>query len=140
MDRLTSAQRSWNMSRIKGRNTAPERVVRSVLHRHGFRFLLNSNRDLPGRPDVVLRRHQVAVFVHGCFWHRHKHCRFAYEPKSNASFWFDKFKANTLRDARSRRDLRRLGWHVLVVWECQTSDRVALERRLVGALKRICDV
>jgi DNA mismatch endonuclease, patch repair protein len=119
VDRLTPEHRSWNMSRIRGRDTQPERAVRSALHRAGYRFRLH-RKDLPGRPDIVLPKHRTVVFVHGCFWHRHPGCRFAYTPKSRADFWAAKFLANVERDQRNRRDLRRLGWRVITVWECQT--------------------
>lgn len=119
------------MSRIRGRDTKPELVVRSVLHRLGFRFRVHSD-ALPGRPDIVLSRHCAAVFVHGCFWHRHPGCRYAYTPKSNVSFWKDKFERNIVRDSRNCRELQRLGWRVLIVWECQTVDRNALARRLAA--------
>ena len=134
MDLLTRKRRSWNMSRISGRNTQPELVVRSVLHRLGYRFRLHGE-GLPGRPDIVLPRHRAIVFVHGCFWHHHSGCRFAYRPKTNVAFWSDKFKQNVERDSRNRRELRRLGWHVIVVWECQTADRTALARRLATGLR-----
>jgi DNA mismatch endonuclease (patch repair protein) len=118
-DRLSRAHRSWNMSRIRGADTKPERVVRSVLHQLGFRFRLKPRR-LPGRPDIVLTRHRTVVFVHGCFWHRHPRCRFAYTPKSNLPFWLGKFTENVERDRRVRRELTKLGWRVLIVWECRT--------------------
>jgi DNA mismatch endonuclease (patch repair protein) len=103
--------------------------VRSVLHRLGYRFRLQG-RKLPGRPDVVLSRHRTVVVVHGCFWHRHARCRFAYTPKSNVSFWLRKFDENVLRDKRARRALRGLGWKVVTVWECETSDLSRLATRL----------
>jgi DNA mismatch endonuclease (patch repair protein) len=134
MDRLTRERRKWNMSRIKSRDTKPELLVRSILHGLGCRFRLKPIR-LPGRPDVVLTRHSTAVFVHGCFWHRHAGCRFAYRPKSNVDFWTEKFRQNVKRDSRNRRELRRLGWRVLVVWECEVARRVALTERLAVALK-----
>ena len=121
------------MSRIKGRDTGPELVVRSTLHHLGFRFRLHGKK-LPGLPDVVLPRHRTVIFVHGCFWHRHRGCRFAYQPKSNIPFWTDKFAQNMARDSRNRRELRRLGWRVVVVWECQAADREVLAERLVTAL------
>jgi DNA mismatch endonuclease, patch repair protein len=133
MDRLTRERRSWNMSHIRGRDTAPERTVRSVLHGLGFRFRLY-RADLPGTPDLVLARHRTVVFVHGCFWHRHSRCRYAYHPKSNRAFWSDKFSANVQRDLRNQRRLRELGWRVLVVWECQAASRPALAERLRSAL------
>ena len=133
MDRLTPEHRSWNMSRIKGRDTAPELAVRSVLHRLGFRFRLH-RRDLPGRPDIVLVRLRTVIFVHGCFWHQHEGCRFAYKPKSNAAFWLSKLAANVARDRINVRELKALGWTVLTVWECQTSDLSTLAARLAEAL------
>lgn len=129
MDRLTAQQRSVNMSRIASRDTKPELAVRSCLQRLGFRFRLH-RRGLPGTPDIVLPRHRIVVFVHGCFWHRHRECRFAYTPKSRVDFWNAKFQENINRDLRCRRALRRLGWTVLVIWGCQTVAPDALERRL----------
>ncbi len=135
MDRISSKHRSWNMSRIRGRDTGPEKIVRSVLHRMGYRFRLH-RRDLPGRPDIVLPKHNTVVFVHGCFWHRHARCRFAYTPKTRVRFWSDKFAENIRRDARTRRALQRLGWRVIIVWECQTGSTESLGRRLASALER----
>lgn len=120
------------MSRIRGRDTKPEVAVRSVLHELGFRFRLH-RKDLPGRPDIVLARHRAVMFVHGCFWHRHARCRFAYSPKSNIAFWSQKFRSNVIRDRRDRRRLRKLGWRVVVIWECEVVDRVALADRLRSA-------
>lgn len=120
-DRLSRKRRSWNMSRIRDKDTAPERLVRSALHRAGYRFRLHSKK-LPGRPDVVLPRYRTVVFVHGCFWHRHKGCRYAYTPKSRVAFWNAKFDSNVERDRRNARELRRLGWKVVTVWECE-ADR-----------------
>lgn len=129
VDRISGARRSWNMSRIGSRDTAPEIVVRSILHRLGLRFRVNV-RGIRGKPDIVLRRWQTVVFVHGCFWHRHPGCKFAYSPRSNEEFWNAKFYANTVRDQQVIADLKRVGWRVLVVWECETSDRQKLRRRL----------
>ncbi len=134
MDRLTAARRSWNMSRIRGRNTRPERRVRSVLHRLGFRFSLRRI-DLPGRPDIVLVRYGVVVFVHGCFWHRHKRCRNSVVPKTRRGFWLAKLNGNVERDGRNVRALKRLGWKVITVWECEIDDEVRLSRMLYGKLK-----
>lgn len=124
MDTLSPARRSWNMSRIRGRDTGPELALRSALHRAGFRFRLHRS-DLPGRPDIVFVGHRVAVFVHGCFWHRHAKCRFAYTPRSNVAFWTDKFQKNRARDAKAKRHLRKLGWKAVVIWECSLSDPAA---------------
>lgn len=139
MDSLSRRHRSWNMQRISGRDTRPELIVRSVLHRLGYRFRLHV-KSLPGRPDIALPRYHAIVFVHGCFWHQHRGCRFAYRPKSNITFWSEKFEQNVRRDSRNRKELRRLGWHVVVVWECQTTDRAALTRRLATKLKTIEEV
>lgn len=120
------------MSRIRARDTKPELIVRSVLHRLGFRFRL-SPRKLPGSPDVVLTRHRIAVFVHGCFWHRHRGCRFAYTPKSNVAFWQKKFADNVARDRRSHAQLRKMGWRTVTVWECQCRKPEWLKVRLAKA-------
>ena len=133
MDRLTPACRSANMARIRGKNTTPERAVRSALHRLGFRFRLH-DRSLPGTPDIVLRSRKTVVLVHGCFWHRHPRCRFAYSPKTRRDFWVTKFSENVARDRRQRNALRRAGWNVVTVWECQTTLPVTLESRLRKAL------
>lgn len=128
-DTLEACERSALMSRIRGRDTKPELVVRSLLHRMGYRFRL-CRRDLLGSPDIVLPRHGAVVFVHGCFWHRHKGCKGATTPKSNVGFWQDKFVANVERDKRNQRGLRRLGWKVVVVWECELKKPVKLETKL----------
>lgn len=135
MDRLTKEHRSWNMSRIRGKDTSPERAVRSRLHRLGFRFRLHQ-RSLPGIPDIVLSRYRTVIFVHGCFWHRHKNCRFAYSPKSRRAFWAAKFRNNQQRDARVLKELENAGWHVLVVWECELRCAAQLSKRLQTALVR----
>lgn len=134
MDRLTRERRSWNMSRITNRNTKPELSVRSLLHQLGFRFRLH-RQGLPGSPDIVLPRFRTVVFVHGCFWHRHCGCRFAYEPKSRISFWRKKFARNLERDREVRKLLRKLEWHVLIVWECELRAPLKLSKRLQRALR-----
>ena len=134
MDRISQKHRSWNMSRILGKHTRPEVAVRSLLHRHGYRFRLH-RRDLPGKPDIVLAKYQTAVFVQGCFWHRHTGCEFAYTPKSNIAFWRTKFRENVARDKRNHARLRALGWQVLCVWECETREPERLLRRVSRALK-----
>lgn len=118
-DRIT---RSRVMSRIRGYDTNPEMTVRRFLHRAGLRFRLHS-KDLPGTPDIVLPRWNTVVLVHGCFWHRHSNCHRAYMPKSNIRFWADKFAANIQRDRRKSRELKQLGWRVIVIWECALSPR-----------------
>jgi DNA mismatch endonuclease (patch repair protein) len=133
MDTLSRERRSWNMSRIKSRDTEPERIVRSTLHRLGFRFRLHVS-DLPGRPDIVLPKLRAVIFVHGCFWHRHHGCRLAYEPKSRVDFWRRKFTQNVQRDQKVRLALRHSGRRVFVVWECETRNLKLLTRRLTKIL------
>lgn len=118
--------RSRMMSGITGKNTRPEIAVRRFLHSRGFRFRLHS-RHLPGRPDIVLPRYATIVQVHGCFWHQHPGCRFAYKPASNAAFWRQKLADTVRRDARSAAALEALGWQVLTIWECEVGDPVRLE-------------
>lgn len=135
MDCLTRKHRSWNMSRIRGQDTQPERAVRSLLHSLGFRFRLHS-KQLPGRPDIVLPKYRSVVLVHGCFWHRHPHCPFAYTPKSRTDFWASKFAENVARDGRTAAALRKAGWKVIIVWECELRRPDALSRRLDRQLRR----
>lgn len=118
VDHLSEEKRSWNMSRIKSGNTKPERIVRSLLHRKGLRFRLHK-KELPGKPDIVLPKHRTAIFIHGCFWHRHKGCKDATMPKSNISFWVKKLSGNAERDKRKYRELKKAGWQVIVIWECE---------------------
>lgn len=129
MDIVTKEKRSWIMSRIRSRDTKPEFIVRSMLHRMGYRFRLH-RKDLPGRPDIVLPRHGTAIFVNGCFWHRHKGCRLSYEPKNRKRFWQKKFNDNVERDKKVRRELKELGWRVIIIWECQTRAAEALSGKL----------
>jgi DNA mismatch endonuclease (patch repair protein) len=134
-DILTPERRSWNMSRIRSKNTRPEKVVRSVLHRMGFRFRIHVD-NLAGRPDIVLKKYNTVIFVHGCFWHRHKGCKFAYEPKSRKAFWQDKFRGNICRDKASRAKLRNSGWKVITIWECMLKDQFKLEEFVKANLLR----
>ncbi len=135
MDRLTRERRSWNMSRIRSKDTAPEKAVRSALHRLGYRFRLH-RRDLPGCPDIVLPRLRTVVFVNGCFWHRHPCCRFAYTPKTRTDFWKNKFDANVLRDTAVAESLKQLGWRVLIVWGCQTRQPTELLRLMESLMRQ----
>ena len=118
VDRITKEHRSWNMSRIKGSDTKPEKMLRSALHRAGFRFRLH-DKHLPGKPDLVLRKFKAVIFIHGCFWHRHKDCDKAYTPKSNVDFWKEKFRRNIERDKQKAKELSEKGWEVVTVWECE---------------------
>lgn len=109
------------MSRIKGQNTTPELKLRSCLHRLGFRFRIHDTK-LPGKPDIVLAKYRTAVFVHGCFWHRHDGCKHTSTPKSNQSFWLEKFRRTLDRDKQNVKALNNLGWQVLIVWECEINS------------------
>lgn len=129
VDRLSPEHRSWLMSRIGGKNTRPEVLVRSMLHRLGYRFSLH-RRDLPGTPDIVLPARGAVVFVNGCFWHGHA-CKRSRMPKSRVDYWGAKIDANRLRDARKRRQLVSLGWKVVVVWECELKHPDKLESKLL---------
>ena len=133
MDQLTKQHRSWNMSRIRGKDTKPEMRVRSLLHRMGFRFRLH-RKDLPGKPDIVLPAYETVIFVHGCFWHRHPGCRFAYTPKSRVDFWQTKFRRNVERHQEVEAELEELGWRVVVIWECETASQEQLQQRLYDEL------
>lgn len=117
------------MSRVKGRDTKPERLVRSLIHRMGFRFSLH-RKDLPGRPDIVLTRHRKVIFVHGCFWHGHAGCSRATVPSTNTRFWKNKISANKARDLMAKHQLAASGWKVFVVWQCQMRSNEKLIERL----------
>ncbi len=124
-DIVSESQRSYNMSRIRGKDTKPELKVRSLLHKMGYRFRLHA-KNLPGKPDIVLKKHNTAIFVHGCFWHRHKGCKYAYKPKSNVDFWEKKFDDNVKRHREVTGQLKKLGWYVYVIWECETKNEIKL--------------
>ncbi len=134
-DRLTPSRRSWLMARVRGAHTKPEWILRCGLHRLGFRYRLGG-RGLPGRPDLVLRRYRTVIFVHGCFWHRHTGCRRASRPSSNVAFWDAKFARNLARDKANRLALMRLGWSVVVVWECELySDPLGVVKQVASRLR-----
>jgi DNA mismatch endonuclease (patch repair protein) len=135
MDTLTPEERSKLMGRIRGKNTKPELLVRSLLHRAGYRFSLH-RKNLPGKPDIVLRKYKTVVFVHGCFWHRHTGCKVASTPKSNTEFWQAKFDRNVSNDRNHRRALKNLGWHVLTVWECELRHPEKVLAKLRGKLPK----
>lgn len=129
------AQRSFNMSRIRAKDTRPEMLVRSLVHQMGFRFRLH-RKDLPGKPDLVLPGHRKVIFVHGCFWHMHR-CRYGrVTPKTNAEFWQQKRMGNVERDRRNMRELRQAGWSVLVIWECWTKRP---EEKVVPRLQKFLE-
>lgn len=132
-DVFSREKRSWLMGRVKGRDTKPEVLVRSMIHRMGFRFRLH-RKDLPGKPDIVLPKYKKAVFIHGCFWHGHKGCSRAARPTSNVDFWNRKIDGNIKRDANAQKELRGMGWKILVIWQCRIRDMAALQKRLEGFL------
>ena len=117
-----SEQRSMNMSAIKSKNTKPEIKVRKVLHSMGYRFRLH-RKDLPGSPDIVLPKYKTVIFVHGCFWHRHKNCKYASTPKTRQEFWEAKFRENINRDKLNQENLSSKGWKIIIVWECEIKDK-----------------
>lgn len=134
MDTLTPTDRSRVMRAVKSKNTEPERITRSILHALGYRFRLHVQ-DLPGKPDIVLPKYRTVVEVHGCFWHGHScgRCRI---PATHRDYWISKINRNRKRNSRTSRELKRRGWTVIVVWECQTRNVRTLRRRLARALQR----
>lgn len=138
MDKLTPQQRHNTMAAIRSANTKPEIIVRKYLWRHGFRYRLNNPR-LPGHPDIVLRKYRTCVFVNGCFWHGHEGCKYFRMPATNADFWRKKIERNRQRDREEQRRLAEMGWHVVVVWECELkpSRREETLRSLAFTLNHI---
>jgi DNA mismatch endonuclease, patch repair protein len=130
-DHLSKDMRSWNMSRIQSKDTKPEKIVRSLLHRLGYRFRLHCA-SLPGKPDILLPKHRAVIFVHGCFWHRHRGCRKCTTPSSNLRYWNAKFLRNVANDKLHINNLKKAGWRVLVLWECETTD----SKRVIARLKQ----
>lgn len=137
-DKFTPEERSRIMARVKGRDTRPEKIVRSLLHALGYRFRLH-RQDLPGKPDVVLPKHKKTVYIHGCFWHGQPSCPRAARPTSNVEFWNKKIDGNIARDAAAQHALTQLGWQHLVVWQCETRDMNSLTLKLVNFLGATTD-
>jgi DNA mismatch endonuclease, patch repair protein len=135
MDTLSREERSERMSRVRGRDTKPELIVRKALHARGYRYRLHDKR-LPGRPDIVFPARRKAVLVNGCFWHMHEGCALARMPKSRLDFWRGKLEANRARDVIKLEQLRELGWDVEIVWECQIRDMDVVMERLENFLKK----
>ena len=123
-------ERSKNMAAIKSKNTNPEIKVRKLLHSLGYRFRLHK-KELPGSPDIVLKKYKTVIFVHGCFWHRHKECKYATNPKTREEFWNKKFLSNIERDIKVRERIKAAGWKSIVVWECELKDIQKLKKRLI---------
>ncbi len=138
-DRLTPSRRSWNMSRIPSKNTKTELVVRSLVHSIGYRYRLH-RKDLPGKPDMVFSKYRTVIFIHGCFWHRHKGCKITTTPKTNTEFWKKKFNRNIALDAEHQQKLLEAGWKVTVVWQCELKDLNKLAARISAYLTLTTDI
>jgi DNA mismatch endonuclease (patch repair protein) len=137
MDKLTKEQRSWNMRRIKSQDTKPELLVRKALWKMGLRYRLH-DKNLPGKPDIVLVKPRIVIFVHGCFWHRHENCIEASRPKTNSKYWEDKITKNIERDKKNQFLIGQLGWKILVIWECEISKSIDVNMRLLKMLLHRC--
>jgi len=135
MDKVSKEQRSENMRRIRSINTTPELQVRKALFSLGYRFRLHSTK-LIGKPDIVLPKYKLAIFVHGCFWHRHENCKEASRPKTNSEFWEKKLLGNVQRDKNNAEKAKEAGWKVVVVWECELKKHIEENRMLI---KKIID-
>lgn len=134
-DHLDQAKRSWNMSRIRGKDTKPEIAVRRMLHAAGFRFRLHV-KSLPGKPDIVLPKWKTVIFVHGCFWHRHAGCKKCTTPATNREYWFEKFRHNIERDKQNCSALFNNGWNVIIIWECMLVDPINCLDNTIQNIKR----
>jgi DNA mismatch endonuclease (patch repair protein) len=134
LDRITTEQRSALMARIRSKDTKPELVVRSLVHRLGYRFRLH-RKDLPGRPDIILPRHKKIILVQGCFWHGHIGCNIASKPKSNQAYWVSKLEGNRARDQRNLCALKELGWEVFELWECEIADEKSVVKKISKFLR-----
>ncbi|MCM1153217.1 MAG: very short patch repair endonuclease [Muribaculum sp.] len=138
-DVMTTEQRSRCMSHIKSKDTKPEMIVRRYIHAHGFRYGLH-NPKLPGKPDIVLRRLKTVIFIHGCFWHGHNGCRYYRPSKSNIEFWETKITGNISRDKRNLKELNRLGWRVITVWECELKNKAVRVKTLSNLVRELNDI
>ena len=127
--------RSYNMSQIKGKNTKPEMLVRKFLHAHGYRYKLHDKR-LPGKPDIVLPKYKTVIFVHGCFWHGHKDCKYFVVPKTRTDWWLNKINSNTANDKKAAHALKKEGWKTITIWECNLKP-AKVEKTLTTLLKKL---
>jgi DNA mismatch endonuclease (patch repair protein) len=127
--------RSYNMSRIKGKNTKPEMLVRKFLHANGYRYKLH-DKSLPGKPDIVLPKYKTVIFVHGCFWHGHNNCKYYVVPKTRTDWWLNKLSGNIANDAKAIKALKKDGWKIITIWECNLKS-AKVERTLNTLLKKI---
>lgn len=135
MDIISKEKRSWNMSRIRSKDTKPEKIARSLLHRMGYRFRLHV-KNLPGKPDIVLPKYRTVIFVHGCFWHRHPKCKYAYTPKSRIDFWQKKFAYNIAHFKIVKKELEYLQWNIVVIWECELSKPHTVVNKLARFINK----
>lgn len=131
----TKQVRSYNMSRIKGKDTSPEKLVRRFLHASGFRYRLHV-KELPGKPDIVLPKYKTVIFIHGCFWHGHSRCKYFVVPKTRTEWWLKKIERNVVNDLRNRRKLEELDWSIIEIWEC-TLKKGAVEETLSLLLDKL---
>ena len=138
MDVHNKETRSYNMSRIKGRKTKPEEIIAKYLFSQGFRYRRNVKK-LPGTPDIVLKKYKTVIFVNGCFWHMHEGCKYFVWPKDNSEFWKNKLLTNKERDEKEKKEMEKLGWKVIVVWECQLK-KAERERTLNWLVEKIREV
>ena len=136
MGKINRSKRSFNMSRIRGKDTKPELVVRKILFKNGYRYRLYSNRVV-GKPDIIFEKRKKIIFVHGCFWHRHENCKYSTLPKTNKSFWNRKFDDNVRRDKYVRKQLLEMGYELMVIWECQTKNISDLETELLDFVGQV---
>ena len=135
-DIFSKAKRSEIMSKISGKETKPEILVRKFLFAQGFRYRKNDKR-LPGKPDIVLPKYKTLIFVHGCFWHGHQNCKKSALPQSNHEFWKDKIQKNIERDKSKQKELKKLGWKIITIWQCQIKSRESVEKALKQTVKKI---
>ena len=140
MDVHDQKTRSYNMSRVKGKDIKPEEIVRKYLFSQGFRYRKNDKR-LPGKPDIVLPKYKTVIFVNGCFWHKHEGCKYFVWPKSNSEFWKEKIESNIVRDKKQYEELKNAGWHVIIVWECELKKKQRMDtlERLVTEIQTIVE-
>ena len=131
----TKKQRSYNMSRIKGKDTKPEMLVRRFLHANGYRYKLH-DKNLPGKPDIVLPKYKTVILVHGCFWHGHHNCKYYTVPKTNTDWWLQKINGNIANDAKAAKALKKEGWKIITIWECELKPAL-LEKTFSVLLKKL---
>jgi DNA mismatch endonuclease, patch repair protein len=136
VDIFSEEKRSYVMSCVSSKDTKPEKIVRSYLHRSGFRFRLHA-RGLPGKPDLVLAKYKTAIFVHGCFWHRHPRCKKSTTPSTRKEFWMEKFRRNVTRDKRNYKQLKEQGWQVIVIWACKLEKNKSREDALSNLVRTL---